>query len=50
MTDKQEALKNVKEAIQNYLMALQGGKLGEPSIEDLNSAGILHRFLEECDD
>lgn len=38
-------LSAVREIIQNYLINLQSGKLGIPTIEQLQNAGNLHKVL-----
>lgn len=37
----------VRQLVINHLQEIQGGKLGEPTREDLNRCGLLHSFLEE---
>ena len=37
---------SVKEKIEEYLVELQGGKMGIPTLEQLQSAGNLHMLLE----
>lgn len=45
--NKKEELRKLVEHIQEYLQNLQSGKLGVPEFEDLETAGLLHQFLEE---
>ena len=40
----------VIECIQEYLMSLQSGKDGIPTLDDLQNAGLLHQFLENNTD
>lgn len=37
----------LREHVVSYLTLLQGGHLGEPRIEHLQNAGILHMWLED---
>ena len=46
---KENRQKLLISVIQKYLEDLQNGRLGTPTLNDLQSAGILHRFLEEQD-
>jgi hypothetical protein len=40
-------LRNLRAAVIAYLGDLQGGKIGTPTIESLQNAGILHQWLED---
>lgn len=50
LTDFKEEIKDRNEfpvyAIQNYLIDLQSGKFGAPTMEQLQEAGVLHHLLE----
>lgn len=37
----------LRKEITSYLEALQGGKLGTPTVPSLSNAGILHQWLED---
>ena len=46
ITTKREDQHHLTLVIASYLERLQGGKYGVPSMQDLQAAGVLHRFLE----
>ena len=46
LRDKEKSELFLRFVLEEYLFNLQTGKLGIPTMEKLNNAGILHQFLE----
>lgn len=50
LQDKESAKQILIKIIAIYLVNLQSGKYGVPTLNDLQTAGLLHGFIEETED